>query len=144
MALEIRKYPPVKLSHYPHLWDRDVHLWERFIDQYGNRFTQFAYDVRVGDGIEVDPSWPEWLQYDAKVLTQKRIDVVGYQPSTIWIFEVKPYAGLSAVGQVVGYMTLFSKQFKPSLPLQGAIVTDVPQPDIDKICQELKIIIFRV
>ena len=43
-------------------------------------------------------------------LTQKRIDVVGWNGNRPTIIEVKVRAGLSALGQVLGYVALFKSE----------------------------------
>ncbi|MBA7572489.1 hypothetical protein ES708_14269 [subsurface metagenome] len=46
------------------------------------------------------------------MLSQKRIDVVGWVGDSPMIIEVKKRVGLSTLGQVLGYRVLFVKDFK--------------------------------
>ena len=129
---------------YPHMLPRDKFLWDRFLAVHGTYFERFDYDIRVGEGIGKLPGYPENIQRLALALTQKRIDAVGYRGDEIWVFEIKPHAGLSAVGQVLSYETLWNKQF-PSRPVyRKAIVTDFVDNDIRTLCNEYNIRLFEV
>jgi hypothetical protein len=76
----------------------------------------FAFDVRVGRGqTPLGGESPEMLAM-WRSLTQKRIDVVGWDKATVDIFEVKLYAGLGALGQVMSYRALWPASY-PELVL---------------------------
>lgn len=114
---------------FPHMLPGDVSLWLRFLSRYGKYFSRFIYDLHVGEGIPVDPAWPPNIIAAAHALTKKRIDAVGYNNKEVWIFEVKPDAGLSALGQLLGYRDLYLKDYPLTTKLILAIVTDILNPD---------------
>mgnify|MGYP001564971754 CR=1 FL=1 len=124
---------------YPHLLPVDVGLWEKFIHQYPGYFSQVAYDVHVGEGIIIPDGYDESLRGMAKTLTQKRIDVVGMAGGIAWIVEVKSYAGVTAVGQVMTYRQLLSQDHPNLTNIGMMILTDVFQPDMVGIMSELNI-----
>ncbi len=132
------------MAEFPHMLPGDVELWKRFLFDYGKYFEKFDYDVRVGEGIPVDPAWPENIKVAAKLLTQKRIDAIGYHREEVWIFEVKPDAGLSALGQLLGYRDLYVKQFGEPKKLYLAIVTDRINPDEEYLFKKNGIRIYVV
>lgn len=102
----------------------DVALWDRFLSKHGQYFDRFDYDVHVGIGVRA-PGGLETAQVQAiSSLTQKRIDAVGYRDDEVWIFEVKPDAGLSALGQLVGYRWLWQREREVPGRLYTAVVTD--------------------
>ena len=107
----------------------DVPLWQRYIVQHGEYFDRFEYNRHVGEGVELDPSWPPNIVKAALALTQKRIDAVGYRGPEVWIFEVKPDAGLSALGQVLAYRTLWNRDPANPKVTYLAIITDRLNPD---------------
>ena len=121
---------------YPHMLKNDVSLWESFLKLYGDYFDVFDYDVHLGEGNPVKlPALPNIVSA-TKSLTQKRIDAVGYRNDEVWIFEVKPDAGLSALGQLIGYRDLWIRERgRPDIFYQ-AIVTDFLGVD-DKYLFEL-------
>lgn len=108
---------------YPHMLGEDILIWERFIDRFPDRFDSVDYDVRVGKGITPLPELPENIKRDAKALTQKRIDVVGWLGELPTIIEVKSRVGLSALGQVLGYKILFESDFPLLFQPELLIVT---------------------
>lgn len=125
------RYPPEKLAKYPHMFPKDIAIWERFIERVGNLYDSFSYDVKVGLGRPMDPSWNENIKRMNYLLSTLRIDAVGFQPSGITIFEVKPSAGPSAIGQVLCYGKLYERDKKPTLPLRLGIVTDQTTADLN-------------
>jgi len=101
-------------------------VWERFMDLYPGKFETVDYDFRVGKGVDLDGEkeapWPRM----AKMLSQKRIDVVGWVGDSPTIIEVKRRVGLSAFGQVIGYKILFKKDFE-----------HFPEPKVLIICETI-------
>src|SRR3972149_144638 len=104
------------LAKYPRLRPEDVAIWERYILKFPNQYQTADYDFKVGDGAEAPPGLDESMTVDLKMLTQKRIDVIGYFGNQIDIIEVKPRAGASAIGDVIAYEHLYRKDN----PVNGA------------------------
>jgi len=117
----LRWFPPTDLSKFPHLVGGDVPVWRAFLSLGVSRYLRFAYDVRVGEGIDVSGLSPD-LARIGTLLTQKRIDVVGERAGPVYdLIEVKLSAGLGAVGQLLGYQVLFPLSF-PELPLADVVL----------------------
>lgn len=133
-----------KLGKYPGMCPEDVVIWERFLEKCPDYYNSVDYNVRVGDGQKSLPGLPPEIERDQKMLTQKRIDVVGYNFGQIDIIEVKPKAGATAIGQVEMYEHLFKESFKPKEEIYKKILTDILIPDIDKYCKSKKIEIIVV
>ena len=114
---------------FTHMMPGDVPLWQRFLAQHGEYFDRFEYDVHVGQGVDISPAWPEEIVRVALALTRKRIDAVGYRGSEVWLFEVKPDAGLSALGQILAYKALWERGRGKAASMYLAIVTDRVNPD---------------
>jgi len=108
----------------------DIPIWERFILRNPKYFNTVDYDFRVGSGMALQPGWDTNFKRMAKMITQKRIDVLGWRGDNPTIVEVKKRAGLSTLGQVLGYRTLFIRDFphlgKPDL----LVVTESADSDI--------------
>ncbi len=124
-------YDPKKLHRYPHMFPGDIAIWERFLEKHAEEYTGFSYDIKVGKGAKLPSSTPEEYARMADILSKYRIDVVGFKPGLIEIIEVKPEASTVAIGQVMSYVELYKRDFKPTLPVIGAIVTDRFIPDIN-------------
>jgi len=101
-----------KRRKYPHMIGEDVPVWERFIDAFPEWFESVDYDWRVGEGVAPAVDLGEPYKRMSKALSQKRIDVVGWNGDAPTIVEVKDRAGLSAVGQVLGYRDLWRREFR--------------------------------
>jgi len=114
---------------YKHMSPYEVLLWDAHLAREAGPEWEFFYDVRVGEGsVLPGVTAPEFVEA-GRLLTQKRIDAVGRRPGEIWIYEVKPDAGLSALGQVLAYHDLYQRQFLPREPIRLAVVTDYTNPD---------------
>jgi len=129
---------------YKHMLPRDKRIWDRFLEQHGSYFERFDYDIHVGEGVGILAGVSEMTQKIATTLTQKRIDAVGYRGSEIWVFEIKPKAGLSAIGQVSAYEILYNKDFGAGKVTYKAIATDRTDNDIRTLCKELGIRLYEV
>jgi hypothetical protein len=123
---------------------RDVMIWERFLPIHGKYFDYFEYDVHVGEGVDIDPNWEPNIQASAKYLTTKRIDALGHRPGEIWIIEVKPYASLSVVGQLISYEHLYIEKFKPTDRIYKAVATDKLSSDMTGIMEKYQIRVYEV
>ncbi|MBA7589847.1 hypothetical protein ES708_31940 [subsurface metagenome] len=119
------RLPYIKRKVYPHMVGEEIGIWGRFVDKFPDRFETVDYDFRVGEGIALSMEEDENYSRMAKMLSQKRIDVVGWVGDSPVIIEVKKRVGLSTLGQVLGYRILFENEFKnfPSPDFCSANVT---------------------
>lgn len=106
------RLPYRKRNKYTHMIGENADIWSRFIDGNPERFDTVDYDFRVGEGMRLEPGWPDHVKRDATALTQKRIDVLAWRGEKPTIIEVKRRVGLSTLGQVLGYKILFMRGFK--------------------------------
>lgn len=127
-----------------HMLPPEARLWSKFLDRHMPYFDKFTYDVHVGEGIPVNPAWPENIKVAAKALTTKRIDAVGYRGGEVWIFEIKPDAGLSAYGQLLAYKFFYLAQFGTPERLYLALVTENILPDERKLYEAAGIRVYVV
>jgi len=103
------RFPFTKLAKYPHMKPEDIEVWERFIANNPAFFDTVDYDVAVGDGAPQNPEHPPEIQADGKILTQKKIDVVGYSNNVAYVVEVGPIADMRKLGQIQTYYLLYLK-----------------------------------
>lgn len=119
-------------------------LWLAWMRENFQFWGGFLYDVHVGEGIPIDPAWPPNIRAASRSLTQKRIDAIAWRNQVLWIFEVKPDAGLSAVGQLLSYRVLYRKTFGYQDKIQLGIITDQINPDEKYLFDKFNIRIFLV
>jgi hypothetical protein len=118
---------------FPHLLPADCVLWQKWLDDNAAAYSQFIYDVKVGEGTDPGPQYPDNIRYDAQVLSQRRVDAVGYQAKIITLFEVTTSAGLTALGQCMAYPKLYVDTYTPPLPVKMHLVTYQFQSDMEKL-----------
>ena len=116
---------------YPHMMPADVKLWERFIAKFPNAYDSVEYDVKVGSAPEFDTIVSPETKGDDINLYRRKIDVVGFRGASIDIIELKPRAGTGAIGQIVGYAKLYTREFNPPEPVNRLIITDQLLPDME-------------
>ena len=134
MTITPGQFKPRPRAKYPHFLPSDTEIWDRFLKSKHNKFTSVDYDIHVGDGQEPNPNYPPNIIAMTKVLTQLRIDVIGYTTDEYTIIEVKAWPGVSAVGQLVCYRDLYLRQYKPPKLPQLLLVSNTITPDIEYCC----------
>lgn len=139
-----RPYPPDWTGTPPHMAPRDLALWHRARPQLPPDIAAYYYDAAVGDGSPRpgDPSDPinaAWYR-----LTRKRIDAVGETPAAWLLIEVRPNAGLGALGAIQTYRSLWERDPPDTRPVLAYIVTDRLEPDTVRTAINANIRILQV
>lgn len=124
------------LPWYPHMSATDSVIWERYIRAYPKAFDRVSYDVAVGAGAEFDVTAGGILGPGIKKLYQRRIDVLGEKDSRLWIVEVKDRASTSAIGQILGYGSLFKRDHPEHANVGLRLVTNAQLPEMDFLLQK--------
>lgn len=99
----------------------DWRPWQAWLKTEPARRQVYAYNVRLSAGeppahIAGDDDRRLWQQ-----LTDKRIDAVGREIDRYTIYEARRITGWSAIGQLIGYCTLWRFNF-PTLALEPCIL----------------------
>lgn len=121
---------------YPHMKPRDIEIWERFIDAYPTAYDLCQYDFGIGDlpAFIKDASSKEGQAMQE--LYRLKIDVLGWTAGHIDLIEVKPNAGASAIGQVLGYVQLYKRDVVQSVPVYPVIVTNEEKLNMRFLCEQ--------
>jgi hypothetical protein len=93
--------------------------------------------VLVGDGSD------DTLNRIAAGLTRKRIDVVASVGGGLWVIEVKPYANMYAVGQVITYVRLFKQEYTSPGRVVPVIICDDYDEDLVDEFDELGVMVLK-
>lgn len=141
MAVEFFKYE--KGYWYPHMKPRDIAIWERFIAKFPDAYEKCQYDFAIGAVPDFIANANTAEERRMGELYKLKIDVLGYKDGRIDLIEVKPEAGAASLGQLRGYVDLYTRDEKPSLPIFPVLVTDVLRPNMDFLSaqQGIKIIV---
>jgi hypothetical protein len=118
---------------YPHLLKDDITLWERFLASPYNVFTDYEYDIRVGEGRDPGPDYDRNIRKMALDLSQRRIDAIGRTTSGITIIEISTAAGLTQIGQLLAYPSLYRKTFNFTGTIHRLLVAQTLQSDIEEV-----------
>lgn len=107
----------------------DVEIWERFIDKYPDAYISVVYDFALG-GVPEHATEPV-LDGGNNMgrLYQRKIDVLATNGQQLDLIELKPNAGTSTVGQVLGYKHLFERDVEQTYTLTPMIVTNAMDAD---------------
>jgi len=124
----------------PGMAKRDLEIWERFRKTYEKKIMGIYYNARTGKGTmphhQATPL--ECLMWILN--TMLRIDAIVETPNEVWICEVKPDAGCSAIGAVSAHMNYWKKNPPIEKPTTGKIITD---NITDQICECLRDLGFK-
>ena len=142
-------YPPTwgpleKAGRYPHMFKHDIRIWERFLDAFGGQFSAVAYDIALGGITTDDPHADPAMVAGWRYTTAKKIDAAVRNDRECWLCEVRPDAGLAAVGSVLGYAILSDADPWTALPLVPVIVTDRMDGDTKLVCQEFDVVVIEL
>lgn len=133
---------PIIRPHYPHMLAEDNLVWTKFLQTDAHRLKEVWYDVRVGQPVLLPVGASDLERRIAAGLTRKRIDVVCNVESGFWVVEVKPYASMLAIGQVLSYVRLFALQYTVPGEVIPVIVCDALDADLIDEFDELGVLVL--
>jgi hypothetical protein len=109
--LSTHVYLPQKMGYLRKQWPgmnpREIVVFNNWLLIHFNDYSGFDFNVRVGQGTDPGPTFSEDMRRQFIQNTQKRIDVLAWKDSNPTIIEVKDRAGLSSIGQIIGYSHLW-------------------------------------
>ncbi len=129
---------------YPHMKPRDIEIWERFIAKYPDAYEKCQYDFAIGD---IPPFMEQTSSPQGQAMRELyklKIDVLGYKGDTIDLIEVKPDAGASSIGQLLGYVSLYKRDVNPTATIRPVIVTSSLRTNMDFLTQQQGVTLFVV
>jgi len=132
------------MPHYPHMLDADAELWDRYIRTGPFPLARLIYDLHVGTPALPIEHYPDNYTRMVQRLSTLRIDVVALMPTETLVFEVKPRAGLQAIGQAYSYAQLVHRDIPTFLHPVPVILTDKAIPDAQWLCDRLSITLIEL
>jgi len=129
--------------HYPHMMVEDTTVWTKFLKSGFVEIKEVWYDVRVGQAVLLAVGASDSEQRIAAGLTRKRIDAVCSVGGGIWVVEVKPYANMYAVGQIIAYVRLFANEYYTPGQIIPVIVCDNYDEDLLDEFDELGVLVLK-
>lgn len=102
----------------------------QFLQAHLLEYDRYSITVRVGQGVTPNPDHLEGVQRQTRTNSQMRIDMMAWQGSQPWIFEVKLRANHHAIGQLVTYRHLWMEDNPDAPPPQLAVLARTIEPDM--------------
>lgn len=96
----------------------------------------FDYNLRIGAGTDPGANFDQATRDQWIAKTQMRIDAVGFQGNTPYVFEVDRTVGTPQVGQLLGYLATWRAQKLPGADPQGVLVTANMKADAMHLVRE--------
>ena len=114
----------------PHMLQRDVPVWYRFLEKYGAPFVKLYYDVLLGGPFLSEEEKKDPLKRDWQILISKRADAIAELEYEVWIIEVVHVAGMRSLGQCDAYFALWKQDPKIDKPPRKVLVAEVIDEDL--------------
>ena len=102
-----RKAYLLSLTQYPQMTVNESAIVRAWLTAHADEYDDVDFNVRVGTSLDLGPGYSDATRQQAALLSQKRIDIVGYKGADVTIVEVKLRVALSALGQLLGYSILW-------------------------------------
>jgi hypothetical protein len=118
---------------YPAMLPAEIAVWRAWLQLHQGEYDRFDYNTRVGPGYDPGGGVPQYIRDMSIANTKKRIDAVAWKGSQPLIVEVKVRAGLSAIGQLLGYITHWRLENPHSPPPQSLLVASALAPGVQEV-----------
>lgn len=92
---------------YAHLLPQDAPILSAYLKEHGADYQSVDFDVRVGTGRDPGPDYDANIRKMALDLSRRRIDALGRTKRGADIIEVTDAAGVTALGQLLAYGSLY-------------------------------------
>mgnify|MGYP001588063428 FL=1 len=130
------RFPYGPLEHYPHLAAKEVVIWDRFV-RANPQFAEMAdYDVTCGQKDKVPLGTPEHTKEDWDYLRSWKIDAVAIKDGVHYVIEVRPRAGLGAIGEILSKAIMFQEEHAEIAEVEPVLITDEERPNMRALCAE--------
>jgi hypothetical protein len=127
--------PPPNLDHliaqdyFPGLEAGESRVAHAWLVTRGALYDTIEFNVRLGVGVEPPAELVEPYLSMATELSRKRADILARAGDDVIIIEVKLRASLGAIGQVLGYKSLYEREHPQTGSVRLAIVAQRVDPD---------------
>jgi len=134
---------PIVMPSYPHMLAEDTAVWSKYLASPVLPIKEVWYDVHVGRPVLLPVGAPDIDQRIARGITRKRIDAICRVDSALWVVEIKPFASMLALGQVLSYTRMFIEEFRPTEDVASVIVCDDVDVDLLDEFEALDVIVIQ-
>jgi hypothetical protein len=118
---------------FPAMIPAEIVVWRAWLRLHQGEYDRFDYNARVGPGFDPGASVPQYIRDMAVKNTKKRIDALAWQGSQPLIVEVKVRAGLSSIGQLLGYRVHWRLEHPHDVPPKMLLVANLLAPGVEEV-----------
>lgn len=126
-------YVEVHRLTYPAMLPAEIAVFRAWLQLHEGEYTRFEYNVRVGPGFDPGEGVMQSIRDMSIKSTRKRMDALAWQGDTPLIIEVKDRAGLSAIGQLLGYRVHWQRENPQSIPPKMLLVANRLAPGVEDV-----------
>ena len=120
---------------YPAMLPAEIAVYKAWLRLHQAEYDRFEYNVRVGPGFDPGGGVPDNIRTMSIANTKKRIDALAWSGSAPTIIEVKDRAGLSAIGQLLGYRVHWQLENPHAIPPKMLLVANRLAPGVQEVLQ---------
>lgn len=95
---------------YPEKTDRESGLLKEFLARHLHDYDRVSFSVRIGEGIQPDPSHLSGIQKSTTFSSRRRIDMVLWQGQQVTICEAKDRLRHDVLGQLLSGRQLWLEE----------------------------------
>lgn len=108
-------------------------------------WERIGFNVRIGDVVSVPADFMPQIARALQESSQKRVDIVATRGNEAAIIEVKVRAPMGALGQVLGYATIWQAEHPETQRLQRIVVAGDAMLDVDAVLQAygVAVVLYR-
>ena len=118
---------------YPAMLPLEILVWRAWLRLHQVEYDRFDYNTRIGPGYDPGATVPDYVRSQALAVTRKRIDAVAWQGSQPTVIEVKDRAGLSSVGQLMGYIVHWNLEHSDGPRPKALLVANRLAPGVAEV-----------
>jgi hypothetical protein len=129
---------------FPERTPKEASIIRDWLLRHVDEYDRFSLSVRVGKGIVPDPTHDAGVQSSTAFSSKKRIDILAWQGSQPFLFEVKERLIPGALGQLLIYRDLWLEENPDAKdPILGAIAR-TSDDDTNRIMQNYGVTIYLI
>lgn len=132
----MRWYTWQNWSKFPKLYGLHENIMRYCIEKLNFKAEKVAFDVPVGSPRPFAGSYDKQSVEAWNYQTSHRIDALVKFSNYYELWEIKPEADLSALGQTLLYYDLFTNSYPTYKPLYARLVTIDLHNQIEKLCND--------
>lgn len=116
-------------TRFPERTERESGVLLAYCVEFIHLYDRVGFSVRVGKGLDPDPTHLPGVQANTTYSTRKRIDMLAMKGPQPVIIEVKDRVTPASLGQILTYRHLYLEEFPDALDPELVIVGRFSDPD---------------